>query len=61
MPSKQFSKFKIFLLKMKKIENYGLNYHRYIVQPLVLSTQEVSSEVPQHTNAKKRKSSFSAN
>ena len=25
-----------FLLKMKKIDNYGLNYHRYRVQPLVL-------------------------
>ena len=36
MPSKRFSHFKIFLLKMKKIDNYGLNYHRYRVQPLVL-------------------------
>ena len=36
MPSKRFSNFKIFLLKMKKIDNYGLNYHRYMVQPLVL-------------------------
>ena len=31
MPSKRFSGFKIFLLKMKKIDNYGLNYHRYMV------------------------------
>ena len=36
MPSKRFSNFKIFLLKMKKIDNYDLNYHRYMVQPLVL-------------------------
>ena len=28
---------KIFLLKMKKIDKFGLNYHRYMVQPLVLS------------------------
>ena len=27
---------KIFLLKMKEIHKFGLNYHRYIVQPLVL-------------------------
>ena len=25
-----------YLFKMKKIDNYGLNYHRYMVQPLVL-------------------------
>ena len=41
LPSKQFSKaflnFIIFLLKMeKKIYNYDLNYHRYMVQPLYL-------------------------
>ena len=33
---RRLSGFKIFLLKMKKIDNYGLNYHRYRVQPLVL-------------------------
>ena len=42
MPSKQFS-FKIFLLKMKKIDNFGLNYHRYMVQPLVLRILRRSS------------------
>ena len=26
---------------MKKIDNYGLNYHRYRVQPLVLCTPTV--------------------
>ena len=27
--------FKMFLLRMKKIDKFGLNYHRYIIQPLV--------------------------
>ena len=43
LSSRQFSEtflldilFKIFLLKMKKIAKFGLNYHRYMVQPLVL-------------------------
>ena len=36
MPFERFSNFKIFLLKMKKMDNYGSNYHRYRVQPLVL-------------------------
>ena len=35
MPSGQFS-FPNFLLKMKKIDKYGLSYHRWMVQPLVL-------------------------
>ena len=29
--------FKNFLLKMKKVDKFGLNYHRHIVQELVLS------------------------
>ena len=33
---RRLSALKICLLKMKKIDNYGLNYHRYRVQPLVL-------------------------
>ena len=30
------NEFQNFLLKMKKIDEFGLNYHRYRVQPLVL-------------------------
>ena len=39
IPSRQFSdicKFQNFFIKNEKIDNYGLNYHRYMVQPLVL-------------------------
>ena len=32
---RRFSGFKIFLLKMEKIDNYGLNYHRYMIQPYI--------------------------
>ena len=35
MPSTRFSNFKFFFVKNEKIDNYGLNYHRYKVQPLV--------------------------
>ena len=48
MPSRQFSDISKFQkkisLKMKKIDNYGLNYNRYIVQTLVLHILSVLSE-----------------
>ena len=42
---RRFSGFKTFLLKMKKIDNYGLNYHRYMVQPLVLRIMKYSFKI----------------
>ena len=34
--SKTFLNFKKILLKMKKVDKFGLKYHKYRVQPLVL-------------------------
>ena len=34
--SKTFPNFQKFFVTNEKIDKFGLNYHRYIVQPLVL-------------------------
>ena len=42
LPSRRFSDVKFFLLKMKKIDKFRLNYHRCMIQPLVLNILKCS-------------------